>query len=309
MQSKLTGKPRLEKPSLKFFDDEKVQQKPSKEEANEWHHGLLAVGTLGNGDLKLDQQTNPPPSPNDHLHDFTPEEATHIQNELSSYLNQSNSAALLELEKAPNKFLSNQSSLKPEITSTDNVDCDELPKENMSPFQRSSSVVLSRGKDVCLDNTNSTIGKKSLSFLLKKVFVCSSGFAPAAAAPGLRDPVPESRMEKILRAILHKKIYPQSSSTSTMSMKKYLENSNPKSAKAKWDKTDSECRHLNMIKTWIKSLYRSRDISLLNHFYHFVAASNNTGFLSIAAKLIGWALQLAMWNAKCDIFGLCLIRT
>ncbi|KAM1047306.1 hypothetical protein ACFX1X_026946 [Malus domestica] len=270
MQSKLTGKPRLEKPSLKFFDDEKVQQKPSKEEANEWHHGLLAIGTLGNGDLKLDQQTNPPPSPNDHLHDFTPEDATHIQNELSSYLNQSNSAALLELEKAPNKFLSNQSSLKPEITSTDN---------------------------------------KSLSFLLKKVFVCSSGFAPAAAAPGLRDPVPESRMEKILRAILHKNIYPRSSSTSTMSMKKYLENSNPKSAKAKWDKTDSECKHLNMIKTWIKSLYRSRDISLLNHFYHFVAASNHTRVLSIAAKLFGWALQLGMWNAKCDIFGLCLIRT
>ncbi|KAM2621445.1 hypothetical protein TB2_026194 [Malus domestica] len=282
MQSKLTGKPRLEKPSLKFFDDEKVQQKPSKEEANEWHHGLLAIGTFGNGDLKLDQQTNPPPSPNDHLHDFTPEDATHIQNELSSYLNQSNSAALLELEKAPNKFLSNQSSLKPEITSTDNVDCDELPKENMSRFQRSSSVVLSRGK---------------------------IGFAPAAAAPGLRDPVPESRMEKILRAILHKNIYPRSSSTSTMSMKKYLENSNPKSAKAKWDKTDSECKHLNMIKTWIKSLYRSRDISLLNHFYHFVAASNHTRVLSIAAKLFGWALQLGMWNAKCDIFGLCLIRT
>ncbi|KAM2621446.1 hypothetical protein TB2_026194 [Malus domestica] len=256
MQSKLTGKPRLEKPSLKFFDDEKVQQKPSKEEANEWHHGLLAIGTFGNGDLKLDQQTNPPPSPNDHLHDFTPEDATHIQNELSSYLNQSNSAALLELEKAPNKFLSNQSSLKPEITSTDNVDCDELPKENMSRFQRSSSVVLSRGK---------------------------IGFAPAAAAPGLRDPVPESRMEKILRAILHKNIYPRSSSTSTMSMKKYLENSNPK--------------------------YRSRDISLLNHFYHFVAASNHTRVLSIAAKLFGWALQLGMWNAKCDIFGLCLIRT
>ncbi|KAM1283616.1 hypothetical protein ACFX13_027286 [Malus domestica] len=244
MQSKLTGKARIEKPSLKVFKDEKMQQKPSKEEANEWPHGLLAIGTLGNGDLKHDQQTNPPPSPNDHLHDFTPEEATHIQNELSSYWNQSNLAALLELEKAPNKFLSKRLSLKPERTSTDNVDCDQLPKENMSRFQRSSSVVLRRGKDVCLDNTNSTIGKKSLSFLLKKVFFCSSGFALAAAAPGLRDPVPDSRMEKILRAILHKKIYPQSSSTSTMSMKKYLENSNPKSAKAneesKWDKTDSE---------------------------------------------------------------------
>lgn len=183
------------------FIDDKVQ-KPPKEEVNEWPHGLLTIGTLGNSDLKEDQQSNPPPSPKDHLHGFTPEEVRNIQNELNSYLNeeadhQSNSGA--ELEKVPNflpldKFLTRQSSLKAERNGN-NADCDE-PKENGSRFQRSGSVVLSRGKDVCLENTNTAIGKKSLSFLLKKVFVCRSGFAPAAA-PGLRDPILESRMEKV----------------------------------------------------------------------------------------------------------------
>ncbi|XP_008242324.1 PREDICTED: uncharacterized protein LOC103340664 [Prunus mume] len=258
MQSKLTGKTLIKKPSSKVFDDDKVQ-KPPKEEVNEWPHGLLTIGTLGNSDLKEDQQSNPPPSPKDHLHGFTPEEVRNIQNELNSYLNeeadhQSNSGA--ELEKVPNflpldKFLTRQSSLKVERNGN-NADCDE-PKENGSRFQRSGSVVLSRGKDVCLENTNTAIGKKSLSFLLKKVFVCRSGFAPAAA-PGLRDPILESRMEKILKAILHKKIYPKSSSASTMSMKKYLENRHniAKSANdeeinidkedegSKWVKTDSE---------------------------------------------------------------------
>ncbi|XP_020424620.1 uncharacterized protein LOC18770522 [Prunus persica] len=258
MQSKLTGKTQIKKPSSKVFDDDKVQ-KPPKEEVNEWPHGLLTIGTLGNSDLKEDQQSNPPPSPKNHPHGFTPEEVRNIQNELNSYLNeeadhQSNSGT--ELEKVPNflpldKFLNRQSSLKAERNGN-NADCDE-PKENGSRFQRSGNVVLSRGKDVCLENTNTAIGKKSLSFLLKKVCVCRSGFAPAAA-PGLRDPILESRMEKILKAILHKKIYPKSSSASTMSMKKYLENGHniAKSANdeeinidkedegSKWVKTDSE---------------------------------------------------------------------
>ncbi|GAB2267525.1 hypothetical protein Dimus_002505 [Dionaea muscipula] len=62
--------------------------------------------------------------------------------------------------------------------------------------------------------------KKSLSFLLEKAFAWRSGFAPG---PGFRDPLsyPESRMDKILRAIISKKIHPQNS-CHTMSRKKRL---------------------------------------------------------------------------------------
>ncbi|XP_062020257.1 protein DEEPER ROOTING 1-like [Rosa rugosa] len=266
MQSKLTGKPQIKKPNLKLFDDHKVQKPPKEDQPiSEWPHGLLTIGTLGsNHESKEDLHAwaNPPPSPRDPLHDFTPAEATHIQNELNSFFNEhvdQSSYSAAEL----GKFLNRQSSLKlTERTNSNAADSDELKEHFNSQFQRSASVVLSRGKDVnCLENTNTAIGKKSiLSFLLKKMFVCSSGFAPPVAAPALRDPIPESRMEKLLRAILHKKIYPQQSSNSTVSKKKYLENrhitksvtaseeqldpkrddSDSNDDGSKWDKTDSE---------------------------------------------------------------------
>ncbi|KAM5547173.1 protein DEEPER ROOTING 1-like, partial [Rosa sericea] len=212
MQSKLAGKPQIKKPNLKLFDDDHKVQKPPKvdQPISEWHHGLLTIGTLGsNHESKEDLHAwaNPPPSPRDPLHDFTPAEATHSFFNEHVYQSSSSAAEL-------GKFLNRQSSLKlTERTNSNAADSDE-PKEHFnSRFQRSASVVLSRGKDVnCLENTNTAIGKKSLSFLLKKMFVCSSGFAPPVAAPALRDPIPESRMEKLLRAILHKKIYPQQSS-------------------------------------------------------------------------------------------------
>ena len=175
-------------------------QKPAKEgqPINEWPHGLLTIGTLGsNHEPKEDLHATPPPSPRDLLHDFTPEEATHIQNELNSFFNEhvdQSSSSAAELGK-----FHRQSSLKlTERTSSNATDSDE-PKEHFtSRFQSSASVILSRGKDVnCLENTNTAIGKKSLSFLLKKIFVCRSGFAPPVAAPALRDPIPESRMEKV----------------------------------------------------------------------------------------------------------------
>lgn len=176
-------------------------QKPPKEDQpiSEWPHGLLTIGTLGsNHESKEVLHAAPPPSPRDPLHDFTPQEATHIQNELNSFFNEhvdQSSSSAAELDK----FLNRQSSLKlTERTSSNAADCGE-PKEHFnSRFQRSASGILNREKDVnCLENTNTAIGKKSLSFLLKKMFVCRSGFAPPVAAPTLRDPMPKSRMEKV----------------------------------------------------------------------------------------------------------------
>ncbi|CAN6886342.1 unnamed protein product, partial [Brassica oleracea] len=73
-------------------------------------------------------------------------------------------------------------------------------------------------------NTDVTIGKKkSLSFLLKKMFVCTSGFKtpPPLLDLSRGDSFPNTRMEKMLRTILNKKIHPQSSNNTA---KKYLEN-------------------------------------------------------------------------------------
>ncbi|KAF2304136.1 hypothetical protein GH714_027989 [Hevea brasiliensis] len=117
-------------------------------------------------------------------------------------------------------------------------------------FQGSSIAILGRGRGIfSVDNTGSAIKRKSLSFLLKKMLVCRGGFTPT---PSLRDQVPESRMEKMLRAVLHKKVYPQNPSSNS-SAKKYLENKHkPRSVDreddrnhkddegSKWVKTDSE---------------------------------------------------------------------
>lgn len=63
-------------------------------------------------------------------------------------------------------------------------------------IDRTIRAIIGRCKDhVCKTNNKKTVnGMKSVSFLLKKMFVCSSGFAPT---PSLRDTLPESRMEKV----------------------------------------------------------------------------------------------------------------
>uniref|UniRef100_A0A0D9Z8Q1 NGR2 n=1 Tax=Oryza glumipatula TaxID=40148 RepID=A0A0D9Z8Q1_9ORYZ len=74
-----------------------------------------------------------------------------------------------------------------------------------------TKMILTKAKDILADgnsrstNTTTTTGdikNKSFKFLLRKMFVCHGGFAPA---PSLKDPT-ESSMEKFLRTVLGKKI-------------------------------------------------------------------------------------------------------
>ncbi|CAA7013639.1 unnamed protein product [Microthlaspi erraticum] len=107
-------------------------------------------------------------------------------------------------------------------------------------------------KDLTAVNGDVTIGKKkSLSFLLKKMFVCTSGFKtpPHLLDLSKGDSLPNTRMEKMLRTILNKKIHPQRSNAIA---KKYLENHKiideaRSSVDAnKWVKSDSEYIVLEM---------------------------------------------------------------
>ncbi|CBI35848.3 unnamed protein product, partial [Vitis vinifera] len=211
-----------------------TKQEPIKEEFSDWPHGLLAIGTFGNNDLKENPESqNPPhqedPSSSEELLDFTPEEIGKLQKELTK---------LLSRKPASN--------VDRRISATLCSDSDDKDEN----IERTISVILGKCREVCTDHGKKNIGKRSLSFLLKKMFVCRSGFAPA---PSLRDTLQESRMEKLLRAMLHKKIYPQNSSRAS-SMKKYLEDKQrPKRENEdevqekhkakdgyKWVKTDSE---------------------------------------------------------------------
>ncbi|CAD5177960.1 unnamed protein product [Musa acuminata subsp. malaccensis] len=216
----------------------------SKEEFRDWPQALLAIGTLGNRDIKEDPQ-RPESSENlqasEDLPDFTMEEVNRFRVELVKLLtrkpNSSTSAPeIAEADRANlllNWFLNRPSSLE--------VD---RKLENLGDLSPSTKIILSKVRDALLSN-RTAIKKESLSFLFKKMFVCGSGFAPPR---NLKDPIPEPRIDKVLRAILTKKIYPRSSALAPA--KKYLANKptekmqeeDKRKDQYKWVKTDSECK-------------------------------------------------------------------
>lgn len=183
-----------------------TKQEPIQEEFSDWPHGLLAIGTFGNNDLKETpknpESENPPqeedPTSSEDLLDFTQEEIGKLQKELTKLLSRKPSSNKeKEIAELPlDKFLNCPSSLDVDrrISATLSTDSDDKDED----IERTISVILGKCREVCADNGKKSIGKRSVSFLLKKMFVCRSGFAPA---PSLRDTLQESRMEKVIDLI------------------------------------------------------------------------------------------------------------
>ncbi|KAL7180509.1 hypothetical protein ACSBR1_043667 [Camellia fascicularis] len=245
------------------------KQEPPKEEFSDWPQGLLAIGTFGNQNPpKQNPETSHqnhqiPSSPENDLSDFTPEEVGQLQKELTKLLRRKPKIEVENNSDLPlDRFLNCPSSLEVDrristtiCANTDGRDQYQYQDRdhNDDDIDRTIRVIIDRCKDVCMERNKKAIGKKSISFLLKKMFVCRSGFAPA---PSLRDTLQESRMEKLLRTMLTKKMYPQNTSRAS-SMKKYLQdgqssktnnNTNKEEEethdkandRSKWVKTDSE---------------------------------------------------------------------
>uniref|UniRef100_A0A7C9FC78 Uncharacterized protein n=1 Tax=Opuntia streptacantha TaxID=393608 RepID=A0A7C9FC78_OPUST len=264
MQNKFNGRAAALKPDT-IPVNKHSQQPPQKEEFNDWHHGLLAIGTLGKNDLKdqgtsseiratpaeQEQEENPTSASSPDLSEFTPEEVGQLQKELTKLLKRKPAKQEEENPDLPlDRFLNCPSSLEVSRRISNAVCTD--PEYKRDDIERTISVIIGKCKEVRAEKSKNAIGKKSLSFLLKKAFVCASGFSPA---PSLRDTLQESRMEKLLRTILHKKIY-QQGSPRTPSRKRYLEDNLIAASKSngeeepeeksrqgegcKWDKTDSE---------------------------------------------------------------------
>ena len=176
-------------------------QESGKEEVNDWLYGLLAIGTFGKNDLKDLERINLHGNISSSSKERDPiyEEVGHLQDELNSFLmlKQDDELALMtelaEQAASLETFLIRQSSSEPERVASTNAHSNDANTKSGS-LQRSTSLVLSRGKDVSVDNTKNAIGKKSFSFLLEKIFVCRSGFPPP---PTPKPPIPEPRMEKV----------------------------------------------------------------------------------------------------------------
>lgn len=90
------------------------------------------------------------------------------------------------------RFLNCPSSLEVDRTNCEKPYSDTAD-EDEDDDTRNTSVILNKAKEICMDK-NTGIRQRSISFLLKKMFICHGGFAPT---PSLRDPIPELRMEKV----------------------------------------------------------------------------------------------------------------
>ncbi|PHT98899.1 hypothetical protein BC332_32166 [Capsicum chinense] len=238
------------------------------EEFKDWPDSLLAIGTFGNRSSNLKESTQPEhnishlkniedddeqSSSSPDLAEFTPEEVGKLQKELTKLLSRKTQAVvkseLVEIQNADDdailpldRFLNCPSSLEVDRRINSNrfssANCSDNFDYNEEEMDRTIRVIIGRCKD------------KSISFLVKKMFVCTSGgFGPAHS---LRDTFPESRMEKLLKAILSKKIHPQNAPRT--STKRYLEDKHPQKVEkeekkrektcddgSKWVKTDSDC--------------------------------------------------------------------
>ncbi|CAN0877917.1 Protein DEEPER ROOTING 1, partial [Linum grandiflorum] len=223
-----------------------------REEFNDWPHGLLAIGTFGNTDNnnntnndEIQRVADVEEDSNDTLEDhdltasvpddlqgFTPEEIGNLQKELTKLLtrkpNQDKEKEFIA-NLPLDRFLNCPSSLEVDrrlstgVASSCSLDDQSIKEEEADvDIEKTISVILGRCKDIQAKKKkdNKAIGKKSISFLLKKMFVCSSGFGPQ---PSLRDTLAESRMEKLLRTMLHKKMNSQNGTSRASSLKRYIE--------------------------------------------------------------------------------------
>ncbi|XP_022868131.1 uncharacterized protein LOC111387775 [Olea europaea var. sylvestris] len=259
MQNKFNGGEGNKKPSAVPATNH-TKNEPPKEEFSDWPQGLLAIGTFGNTDLTENQESQVVKNPDNEIlpdeqcsspdfSEFTAEEVGKLQKELKKLLTRKPKAEEPIKDLPLDRFLNCPSSLEVDRTISNRFSISTISDDkDEEEIDRTIRIILGRCKDVC-EKKKKAIGKKSVTFLLKKMFSCRSGFAPT---PSLRDPFPESRMEKLLRKMLTKKMYPQNSSRAS-STKKYLrDNRHTSNAEkqdeqqekrcdgSKWDKTDSE---------------------------------------------------------------------
>ncbi|CAH2066935.1 unnamed protein product [Thlaspi arvense] len=281
MQNKLHGKQgNTHRPSISSTSSHQPR-----EEFSDWPHGLLAIGTFGsvnkeqtpqklNQEVIQEEETSANVHVEDHaqdrdqelsssddLEDFTPEEVGKLQKELTKLLTRRTkkrkSDVNRELANLPlDRFLNCPSSLEVDRRISNALSGGGDSDEKEEDIERTISVILGRCKAISTESKNNKkkskrdLSKNSVSYLLKKMFVCTEGFAPAPT-PSLRDPFHESRMEKLLRMMLHKKINAQASSKQTstkyhlqdkqqLSLKNEEEEGRSSSDGGKWVKTDSD---------------------------------------------------------------------
>ncbi|PWZ13999.1 hypothetical protein Zm00014a_017814 [Zea mays] len=278
MQDRFNGKHDKRRPAainsgsareISCRQDDRAREGKSRNDGGDWpapQQGLLSIGTLGD-------DVDPPPrasSQADDVLDFTIEEVKKLQDALNKLLRRAKSkssssssrgsgaSATDEDRRASHsqlpldRFLNCPSSL--EVDRRVSLIRHDGGAES-GEFSPDTQIILSKARDLLVHSNGTAIRKNSFKFLLKKMFVCHGGFAPA---PSLKDPV-ESRMEKLFRTMLQKKMNARPSNAAVSSRKYYLddkpsgrmmtrdgrrrhdgEDDEKGSDRIKWDKTDTD---------------------------------------------------------------------
>lgn len=128
------------------------------QEFSDWPNGLLAIGTFGNN-------TNPK-----HSEKIGELEQQEVERDLRLVMNEEHLLDCL-------------------CDDDDGGDGDGDRR-----LERQGSVVERGGKDILSEKRNRGIGKRSLTFLMKKALLCGAGFV--AAPPIIRDPLPDPKLDR-----------------------------------------------------------------------------------------------------------------
>lgn len=183
--------------------DHKKQE--SREEFSDWPNGLLAIGTFGNNNNNEQIKSNPhcqeqeqEKDDNNEVTDFTPEEIGNLHRELNKLLRQEPNNAEKEIADLPlDKFLNCPSSLVVDRRISNSM-CGDSDDKDDEDVEKRLRIILGKCKDVCGDNGKKAIGKKPISYILKKLFVCRSGIV---TPPNPKDILQESKLEKVCIAL------------------------------------------------------------------------------------------------------------
>lgn len=166
------------------------------DEFSDWPQSLLAIGTFGNKQIEEEAQSS---SGNvrtvqDSVK-FTEEEVDNIRKEFEVLLEGNDQA------EVQGSYADEQVASQKRV----GEDVNEKHQEQLM----NKEIIISKAKEI-VGKKGGAIKPRSIASLLR-LFVCKGGFTPPVPEP--RNSFPQSRMEKLLKAILQKKIHPQNSST------------------------------------------------------------------------------------------------
>ncbi|KAK3133427.1 hypothetical protein QOZ80_6AG0536400 [Eleusine coracana subsp. coracana] len=213
------------------------------DEFSDWPQSLLAIGTFGNKHIEeVAQSSSGNAQTTQDSVKFTEEEVDNIRKEFEVLLQDNDPAE------------GHGSCEDKQVASQKHVGEDNNEKRREQLINK--EIIISKAKEI-VGKKGSTVKPRSVASLLR-LFVRKGGFAPTVPEP--RNSLPQSRMEKLLRAILQKKIHPQNSSTQATTRRpldwkldereisECLEDAlrDLDDDGAKWDKTDSDFIVLEM---------------------------------------------------------------